>query len=50
MSFNGYFDLKDCQCEEMMTCKCIGTFKSIYRWFMGERLNDFTCAKTINVK
>lgn len=37
MSLNGYFDFSDSQCEEMMTSRCMNTFKSMYQWDYGRK-------------
>jgi hypothetical protein len=37
LSENGYFDTSDSQCEEMMTSRCMGTFKSMYQWVYGRK-------------
>lgn len=37
LSESGYFDTSDSQCEEMMTSRCMGTFKSMYQWVYGRK-------------
>ena len=40
LSKDGFFDLSDSQCEEMMTDRCMGTFKSMYQWVYGRKFKS----------
>ena len=37
LSTDGFFDLEDSQCLEMMSSKCISTFKSMYQVVYGRK-------------
>ena len=37
LSSDGFFDMDDSQCQEMMTDRCMGTFKSMYQYVYGRK-------------
>ena len=37
LSADGFFDMDDSQCHEMMSDRCMGTFKSMYQYVYGRK-------------